>query len=184
MSKKSEQVLAPALPKDVIGRILWRLSYTLAIIGGLIFLILVAVSLVSIVGRKLFAAPVPGDMELLEMAAASAGACFFAYCHITYTDLKVDLLTIKLNPRVNAFLDFIASIAMVVFAYLLMWRTFVAAQGTLESGESSAILALPVAWFQFAMVPGFFMLMLTALYTAYSYLYLAFSKNNNVKGQV
>src|SRR5437764_13579355 len=47
------------------GRWLLALSRQTAIAGGLVFVGLVAMSLASIVGRKLFALPVPGDVELL-----------------------------------------------------------------------------------------------------------------------
>jgi len=46
------------------------------------FVAIVAMSIVSIVGRKLFAWSVPGDVELLQMCAAFASAAFFAYCHL------------------------------------------------------------------------------------------------------
>ena len=72
------------------GRVLLTISKLLAIIGGLLFVGLVVMSIVSIVGRKLLSAPVPGDVELLQMVAAAASAAFFAYCHLNHGDVKVD----------------------------------------------------------------------------------------------
>ena len=46
------------------------------------FVALVVMSIVSIVGRKLASAPVPGDVAHTAMTAAFASALFFAYCHI------------------------------------------------------------------------------------------------------
>ena len=37
-----------------------------------------SMSIVSISGRKLFSAPVPGDVEMLQMCAAFASSSFFA----------------------------------------------------------------------------------------------------------
>lgn len=54
------------------GRVLLAVAKVLAIIGGLLFVGLVVMSIVSIVGRKLLSAPVPGDVELLQMIAAAA----------------------------------------------------------------------------------------------------------------
>ena len=54
------------------GSTLLAWSKRLAIAGGLVFVGLVLMSIVSIVGRKLFAWPVPGDVEVLQMCAAFA----------------------------------------------------------------------------------------------------------------
>lgn len=167
MSEMVAQPIDARIEQSWLGRALLKLSQILAVIGGAIFLFLIVVTVVSIIGRKLFSTPVPGDIEIMQMAAASGCACFFAYCHITFNDLKVELLTVRLGLRMNALLDTFASLGVVVFGYFLTWRTYVAALGSLESGESSTILAWPVAWFQFGMVPGFFLLTLVGLYTAY-----------------
>ena len=78
--------------------------------GGLVFVALVAMSIVSIVGRKLFAWPVPGDVELLQMCAAFASSAFFAYCHLVGGDVKVDFFTHNLAPRKVALLDAFGSL--------------------------------------------------------------------------
>ena len=86
-------------------------------------------SLVSIVGRKLFAAPVPGDVELLQMCAAFASSAFFAYCHLANGDVKVDFFTHNLAPRTVARLDAIGSFLVGAFGALLAWRTAVGRAG-------------------------------------------------------
>ena len=75
------------------GRALRAAAKQLAIGGGLVFVALVAMSIVSIVGRKLFAWPVPGDVEMLQMCAAFASSAFFAWCHLVNGDVKVDFFT-------------------------------------------------------------------------------------------
>ena len=69
--------LAP-LEFGPFGRILAPVTKWMAIAGGLVFVALVIMSIISIVGRKLGAGPVPGDVELLQMWAAFASACFLA----------------------------------------------------------------------------------------------------------
>ena len=56
------------------GRRLLAVAKYLAIAGGLVFVVLVAMSIVSITGRKLFSWTVPGDVELLQMCAAFAAS--------------------------------------------------------------------------------------------------------------
>src|SRR5207344_2862035 len=97
------------------GRMLLLLSKNVAIAGGLVFVALVAMSLVSIVGRKLVAMPVPGDVELLQMCAAFASSAFFAYCHLVGGDVKVDFFTHNLAPRKVALLDAFGSLLVGLF---------------------------------------------------------------------
>ena len=81
-----------------IGKMLMVASKWLAIAGGIVLVALVVMSVVSIVGRKLWSAPVPGDVEVLQLSAASSVSTFFAWCHLTRGDVKVDFFTNSL-PR-------------------------------------------------------------------------------------
>lgn len=160
---------APANDPIVLGpsgRVLLTVAKILAIIGGLLFVGLVVMSIVSIVGRKLFSAPVPGDVELLQMIAAAASAAFFAYCHLNHGDVKVDFFTAAAPPWINHALDAFGSLLVGLVGAVITWRVYVGAIGTQESGETSAILDVPVWWAQIAMVPGFAMLTLAGLYMA------------------
>ncbi|PZR95742.1 MAG: TRAP transporter small permease [Stutzerimonas stutzeri] len=148
------------------GRVLLATSKLLAIIGGLLFVGLVVMSIVSIVGRKLLSAPVSGDVELLQMIAAAASAAFFAFCHLNHGDVKVDFFTAAAPPWVNHLLDAFGSLLVGLVGAVLTWRVYVGAIGTQESGETSAILDIPVWWAQIAMVPGFAMLALAGFYMA------------------
>jgi TRAP-type C4-dicarboxylate transport system permease small subunit len=149
------------------GRLLLNACKLLAMMGGLIFVGIVAMSIVSIVGRKVASAPVPGDVELLQMAAAVAGSAFFAYCHMIHGDVKVDFFTAKLPAQVNHILDATGSILVALMGALLTWRVYAGAQSVLEAGETSAILGLSVGATQMMMVPGFALLCLAGLYMAW-----------------
>src|SRR5947199_8437853 len=105
------------------GRFLFMLSKYVAIAGGLVFVAIVAMEIVSIVGRKLFSWTVPGDVELLQMGAAFASAAFFAYCHMARGDVKVDFFTAHLKPRTVARLDAFGSLMGGLFGALIGWRT-------------------------------------------------------------
>lgn len=149
------------------GRALFRLSQALALAGGLVFVALVAMSIVSIVGRKIGLGPVPGDVELLQMSAAFAAAYFFAYCHLQGHDVRVDFFTARWPRAVRAGLDVASSLLLTVFGGLVAWRTAVGALSLQASGETSMILGLP-AWMPLALiVPGFVLLGLAGACTAW-----------------
>jgi len=159
---------APETPVDakqgVIGRLLLRFSELFAYIGGGIFIFLVVMSVVSIVGRKLFSAPVRGDVEMLEMGGAVAVACLFAYCEFTGGNVRVDFFTDRLPARWRHLLDAMGALLLGVVAGLIAWRTAVKAISTAGDGETSALLHIPVALAQWLVVPGFVLLCLVGLY--------------------
>lgn len=148
------------------GRWLLHVSKYLAIAGGLVFVGLVLMSIVSITGRKLFAAPLPGDFEVLQMCAAFASSTFFAYCHLINGDVKVDFFTHNLAARKVAWMDAVGSLLVGLFGALLAWRTAAGAWGVMEAGETSTILAWPVWVAQGLMVPGFLLLAAAGFYRA------------------
>ena len=155
------------------GSTLLAWSKRLAIAGGLVFVGLVLMSIVSIVGRKVFSWVVPGDVELLQMCAAFASSSFFAYCHMINGDVKVDFFTHNLAPRKVARLDAFGSLLVGLFGAVIAWRTAVGALSIKEVGETSAILGWPVWLAQALMVPGFVMLAAAGFYMCVFHLRMA-----------
>ncbi len=155
------------------GRALFSACKWTAITGGIVFVAMVAMEIVSIVGRKLFSWTVPGDVELLQMGAAFASATFFAYCHMVHGDVKVDFFTHNVGRRKVAWLDALGSLLVALFGALIAWRTGAGAWGIKEVGETSAILGVPVWIAQALMVPGFALLCAAGLYTALAQLRVA-----------
>jgi TRAP-type C4-dicarboxylate transport system permease small subunit len=121
-------------------------------------------SIVSITGRKLFSWPVPGDVEVLQMCAAFASSCFFAYCHMINGDVKVDFFTHNLAPAKVRSLDAFGALMVGLFGALIAWRTAAGAIAVKDVGETSAILGWPVWIAQGLMVPGFVLLAAAGFY--------------------
>jgi len=147
-----------------LGYRLLAVSKWLSLLGGLIFVILVIMSIVSIVGRKLAAAPIPGDVELLQMTAAFACACFFAYCHLIGGDVKVDFFTARASARTTRALDALGSLLFALMGTALAWRGSAGMLAVKESGETSIILGWPVWVAQALMIPGFVLMALAGFY--------------------
>lgn len=157
----------PGTPTQMFGTAgHWLLTATKAsaIFGGLVFVAIVVMSIVSIVGRKLWAMPVPGDVEMLQMGAAFASASFFAYCHLNGGDVKVDFFTAKASAATVHRLDALGSLLVGIFGALITWRATVGALSIREAGETSLILGWPVWMAQVLMVPGFLLLALAGFY--------------------
>lgn len=153
-------------PFGPVGRLLFAVSKGFAVIGALAFVVLVIMSIVSIVGRKLAAAPVPGDVEMLQMGAAAATACFFAYCHLNGGDVKVDFFTTRARPRTIHRLEALGSLLLGLVGALLAWRTAAGAMTVMAAGETSMILGWPTWIPQALMVPGLALFALAGFYRA------------------
>jgi TRAP-type C4-dicarboxylate transport system permease small subunit len=146
------------------GMALLSVCKVAAVAGALVFTGLVVMSVVSITGRKLWSAPVPGDVELLQMCSAFAAASFFAYCHLNRGDVKVDFFTDRLPWRAVHSLDAIGSLLVGLFGALIAWRTGAGAAMLHGAGETSMILGLPLWIGEALMVPGFVLLALAGFY--------------------
>jgi TRAP-type C4-dicarboxylate transport system permease small subunit len=147
-----------------LGRALFKATQAIAIAGSLVFVALVVMSIVSIVGRKLFASPVQGDVEVLQMCAAFASASFFAYCHLNGGDVKVDFFTAHMKASRVHVLDALGSLLVGLFGALLAWRSGAGALAVKASGETTMLLGWPLWVAQMLMVPGFVLLALAGFY--------------------
>lgn len=155
---------AATRPGQGIGLVLDRLATGFAMLGGLTFFALIAMSIVSIVGRKLFSAPVQGDVELMQMGAAVGAAAFLPLCALHDHNVKVDALTSWMSERGRAVLDSAAHALLTVACTLITWRTCAAAVDGYSSGEVSTLLGVPM-WQPVALlVPSFGLLTLCGLY--------------------
>ena len=155
---------AAAAEPGVAGRWLARAAWAFAMAGGVTFCLLIAMSIVSIVGRKLAAAPVPGDFELMQMGAAFGAAAFLPYCAMRDHHLKVEILSDWVPARLRYGLEGVAQVLLAAFALLFAWRTALQAIDLRGSGETTTLLAVPM-WIPVALlVPSFALLAACAVY--------------------
>ena len=151
------------------GRRLHLLTRTFAVAGGAGFIGLVLMSLVSIVGRKLAAAPIPGDIEIMQMGGAVAAAAMLPFCEMERHHLRVDFFTTRLSQSAKHALDALSHLLLALVAALVAWRTAAGALSLREAGESSMMLLWPVWTVVATLVPSFVLLAMAGLYNALAY---------------
>lgn len=150
----------------MVGKILKYLAKALALSGGMIVLALIAMSLISLVGRKLFSTPISGDIEMLEMAIAVAVTAFFPLCELNGNHIRVDFLAGFFPDIVNRILLCIGHGLLAGVGVLLIWRTILLVSSSLNYESSSTMLAVPLWIPQAMLVPSLVLLVLCALYRA------------------
>ena len=134
----AENVKEVVRPTDPIGRALFRISSVLAVIGGLLCCLTAVMVTVSVTGRYLFSAPVPGDWDLIGIFCGTGVFAFLPYCQLTRGNVVVDFFTVNMAPRGRAMLDSVGTLLYLVIAGMFTWRLY---YGGWELFESSEVLA-------------------------------------------
>ncbi len=151
------------------GQRLHALTRAFAVTGGIGFIALVLMSLVSIISRKLAAAPIPGDIEIMQMGGAVAAAAMLPFCEMERHHLRVDFFTTGLSARARHRLDALSHLLLALVAAVVAWRTAAGALALREAGESSMLLLWPVWTVVAALVPSFALLAVAGLVNAFAY---------------
>lgn len=162
----AETLEQSARPSDPVGRALLFCSYALVLLGGVLMALLTVMSVISVLGRYLFSAPIPGDFELVTMGTAISVFLFLPYCHLQRGNVVVDLFLSWAPRKVQIFFDGVSGLLLAAIAGVLAWRMVRGAFDMHQYNEVSYILALPV-WpvFPFAVL-ALALLSAACLYTA------------------
>jgi TRAP-type C4-dicarboxylate transport system permease small subunit len=136
----------PELPASTALRppLVERLSGAVAVIGGTLSLGVALLVVVSVIGRRFFNAPIPGDFELVQMATAVAVFSFLPYCQTCRGNIVVDTFTSRLPARVNAVIDAFWDL---VYAGMMGLMTACLIVGTLDhirNGQTTMVLQFPI----------------------------------------
>jgi TRAP-type C4-dicarboxylate transport system permease small subunit len=134
----AEQASSMERPTDPVGRILYDVCRWLAIFGGLLSCAMAAIVTISVTGRYLFAAPVPGDYDIVGIICGNAIFAFLPYCQFMRGNIIVDFFTNNVPARGKALLDAVGTFLYLVIAILFTWRMY---YGMLELRASNEVIA-------------------------------------------
>jgi len=144
--------LAPSRD-DPFGARLFVFSEGLAVFGGVSLLFITVFTVLSVVGRTAFDAPILGDQEIVELGGAVAIFAFMPYCQMRAANVIVDFFTAPLSLAARDLLD--ATMNGIFSACILMitWRLAVGGIASFNSGDTSMFLRIPQWWgYSFAFV--------------------------------
>ena len=157
-----------------------------AVIGGLVLLVLILLTTVSIIGRELSKAghalegwlgqmilsmgvdEIKGTYELTEAGVAFAIFAFFPICQFYGNHATVDVFTSALRPRA---LRWLRAFWEVVLAFVIVFISIRLYEGMLRylgNGETTLFLQFPVWWAYAASVGAAAIASLTAVYCAFA----------------
>ena len=152
-----------------IGRLVFRLATMVAVLGGVALVAVTAVTVVSVIGRAfipLGLSAIPGDVELVQAGILFAVCAFLPWCHLERGHAIVSIVTDSLPVRLNAIVEFVWDVAMLLASSFIAWRLAVGLLDKLGNRESTFILRLPVWLIYSAGAIGAVIFVIVALYCA------------------
>ncbi|MGC6412798.1 MAG: TRAP transporter small permease [Candidatus Puniceispirillaceae bacterium] len=145
-----------------------QLARWFALAGGLILLVLVVMTIISVTGRTINAygfGPILGDFELVEHGTAFVVFCALPYCQLRYGHVAVDVLARKFPYILGWIVALASQLAFLATAFLISRQLYLGLLDKLNWGETSFILQLPVWWGYAASLPATGLWVITALIT-------------------
>jgi TRAP-type C4-dicarboxylate transport system permease small subunit len=149
--------------QSVATRVMGALTWGLALVGGAFLLIAAAITLVSVIGRYGFGAPVPGDYELVEITCAVGVFLFFPYTHAVDGNITADFFTAGLAKEWQRVLDIGNDVIFTLVAMLLTWRLAAGLVDKFNSGASTVLIGIPLWWAYSVAVLSMFLLVIVCL---------------------
>lgn len=160
------RVSPDGLPSGTIARlnaILHVFTRALAFAGGLLLVIAIVITLVSVIGRYGFGKPVPGDYELIEITCAIGVFLFFPYTHAIGGNISAEFFTAGLSMRWQRILDTGNDVIFTAVAMLLTWRLAHGLMDKFTTGETSILIRIPLWWAFSIAVLSMFLLTIVCL---------------------
>lgn len=162
-----EPVTPEKLPRGLIEKFeqaLAHFSKWTTVVAGVALVVMLALSLVDVIGNKLFHHPLAGTPEFVAFLAVIVTAFAMGMAFIEKAHVQVEVFTGKLPPRGKAFFESLVTFFGLGFYGLLFW--FTAAYGTElrvnhELSMTQRIPVFPLVYaFAFACLPVCFYLIL------------------------
>jgi len=124
------------------------------LLGGtaaIVMFLMMAMTLVDVVGRYLFSAPVNGAFELTELMLAAV--IFIGLALVTAEDghIAVDLLDAALSPLVQRIQYWLIGAINVLAFATFTWVLWQHALKVQRYADTTAVLQIPLAWLAFMM---------------------------------
>lgn len=112
-------------------------------------LVMMIVTLVDVVGAKLFRQPLLGAMEIIQITQLVVLAGALAFTQILGKHVRVELITLKLPRRIGASIKGFTSLLGLGLFMLVVWGSFRFTQMLKSTGEVSGTISIPFYPFAF-----------------------------------
>lgn len=120
--------------------------------AGLVIFALMFVTMAEVLGRKLFNAPLPGTIDIIELSMVSFAFLGAAYCQRHGTHVRMDIVVGHMRGRLMWAVEAFAVAAALVYITIITWKSFSHFLRAYEIGDSTIDTQLQV-WPSKLLVP-------------------------------
>jgi TRAP-type C4-dicarboxylate transport system permease small subunit len=139
------------------------ISRFLGVMSIIILLAMMLFTVANVVLRAFFSRPIPGDVELIEVAMVCTGFLGMAWCAIKEKHIRVDLLMQYFPGRIKGVVDSIGYIVGLICYTIIAWHSINEGIANKTIGRATASLGIPVYPFYWVTAVGFGALVLAIL---------------------
>ncbi len=144
-----------------IKKIFYPVSGALSLLGGMLIILMMFFTFVTVILRYLFNSPIPGDFELIVFTLVVLVG--FAISYTMIHDRHVTVTFFSFPSRAQAIVYIITHLFALCIFGLISWQTFVYGSKLLKYGQYSAVLHLPDSIFIYIFAFGLFLLCIVLL---------------------
>ncbi len=132
---------------DVLDKTVGFLARAMAILGGIVLILLIAITCVSIIGRSLTFVglnQVKGDYELVELGVGFAIFAFLPWAQYAKGHARVDLFEAAMARWQNLVSDLASDLLLLAIAVIGGYRLWLGMLDKQSYGETTFILQFPI----------------------------------------
>lgn len=132
-------------------------------IGSGFLAVMMLLTVVDVVGRRLFNHPQPGSLELSELMLVILISLGIAHAELRRRHITIDLMVERFRPRLQGVVNGTMYVFYLVTSVLLTWRLYVDGVAQWHTGLATGTLDLPIFYFIFVAALGFALFSLAIL---------------------
>ena len=147
--------------------------------GFIAICILVAMMILTVLDvflRRVFNSPIPFSLELVEFMMVLTGFLGLAWCAMSESHIRVDLIVSRMPTRARGIIDSLCYLAGFGISVIIAWRSVMECLAIRKLHTESTVLGIPIFPFYLVVAAGFAALALAIL------ILLARSLKEAVKG--
>jgi TRAP-type C4-dicarboxylate transport system permease small subunit len=128
--------------KHGMGRIIRQA----ALAGGFVLIFISSITVISVIGRYAFGAPITGDYEIVEFGVSIAVFAFLPYTHASNNNIIAGFFTSGLPQPIMDAIDGIQNIIFLLVICLLAYTAIIGGIDKYNANEISMFLSMQVWW--------------------------------------
>ncbi len=136
------------------SRVLEKTNRVLVPIGIAAMLIMVVNVVINVVGRALFAAPLFGSVEIVELTSVILVSFVAAYTQFRKENIIVGIVVDRFSPRLRAAFDAGTSVLGLIIIVVLAWTSIIYTRETLGYGEITHVFEISTVPFRIIWILG------------------------------